>query len=63
MESQYTDFSCRTPIERLARDIETTLRSWHLFSNDRHVSSPSDDEHDGTRSKLEAKILYIMEGH
>lgn len=53
MESQYTDFSCRTPIERLARDIETTLRSWHLFSNDRHVSSPSDDEQDGSKSKGE----------
>ena len=38
-EQHYTDFSCRTPMERLAGAIEVTLRDWHLHLNDRHVSS------------------------
>lgn len=35
---EYTDYSCSTPVERLARDVETLLRSWHLVGSDRHVS-------------------------
>lgn len=34
---EYIDYSCSTPLERLARDIETALRNWQLFENDRHV--------------------------
>lgn len=35
----YTDYSCSTSIERLARDIETILQSWHIVDgSDRHVS-------------------------
>lgn len=32
---EYIDYSCSTCIERLARDLETILSSWHL--GDRHV--------------------------
>ncbi|KAI2497196.1 GTPase-activating protein catalytic subunit [Fragilaria crotonensis] len=35
---EYTDYSCSTSIERLARDIETIFRKWHLTGADRHVS-------------------------
>ena len=35
---EYTDFSCSTSVERLARDVETSLRTWHLTGSDRHVS-------------------------
>lgn len=35
---EYTDYSCSTSIERLARDVETILRKWHLSGADRHVS-------------------------
>ena len=36
---EYTDYSCSTSIERLARDVETLLRSWHVDGgSDRHVS-------------------------
>jgi hypothetical protein len=36
---EYTDYSCSTSIERLARDVETLLRSWHVDKgNDRHIS-------------------------
>ena len=35
---EYTDYSCSTPMERLARDVELQLRKWHLTDSDRHVS-------------------------
>jgi hypothetical protein len=35
---EYTDYSCSTSIERLARDVETALRNWHVHESDRHVS-------------------------
>jgi len=36
---EYIDYSCSTPLERLSRDVETLLRSWHIISgSDRHVS-------------------------
>lgn len=35
---EYTDYSCSTSTERLARDVETLLRSWHVTGSDRHVS-------------------------
>jgi hypothetical protein len=39
---EYTDYSCSTSIERLARDVETLLRSWHVVDgSDRHVSISS----------------------
>ena len=39
VEEEYTDYSCSTAIERLARDVETCLRSWHVDrGSDRHVS-------------------------
>jgi len=38
VEEEYVDYSCSTPLERLARDIETTVRKWHLDGADRHVS-------------------------
>jgi hypothetical protein len=34
----YLDYSCSTSLERLARDVETRLRDWHLVDADRHVS-------------------------
>ena len=38
-EEEYTDYSCSTSIERLARDVETILRAWHVDrGSDRHVS-------------------------
>uniref|UniRef100_A0A7S3Q2Y0 Rab3 GTPase-activating protein catalytic subunit n=1 Tax=Chaetoceros debilis TaxID=122233 RepID=A0A7S3Q2Y0_9STRA len=39
MDDEYIDYSCSTPIERLSRDVETLLRSWHIVQgSDRHVS-------------------------
>jgi hypothetical protein len=39
---EYTDYSCSTSVERLARDVETLLRSWHVVDgSDRHVSISS----------------------
>lgn len=36
---EYFDYSCSTAVERLARDVETVLRSWHVVDgSDRHVS-------------------------
>ena len=38
-DDEYTDYSCSTSIERLARDVETLLRLWHVDKgNDRHIS-------------------------
>jgi hypothetical protein len=38
-DDEYTDYSCSTSIERLARDVETLLRAWHVDKgNDRHIS-------------------------
>jgi len=38
-EEEYIDYSCSTPLERLSRDVETLLRSWHIANgSDRHVS-------------------------
>lgn len=37
--NEYTDYSCSTATERLARDVETLLRSWYVDNDsDRHVS-------------------------
>lgn len=57
---EYTDYSCSTSIERLARDVETKLRSWHLQGSDRHVSfgenfappSNDDDQDDDDIQKM-----------
>lgn len=35
---EYTDYSCSTSMERLARDVESALRRWHVTKSDRHVS-------------------------
>lgn len=36
---EYIDYSCSTSLERLARDVETRLRAWHVDQgSDRHVS-------------------------
>jgi hypothetical protein len=38
-EEEYTDYSCSTAIERLSRDVETILRTWHVDrGSDRHVT-------------------------
>ena len=38
-DDEYIDYSCSTPVERLSRDIETILRSWHVVAGaDRHFS-------------------------
>jgi hypothetical protein len=38
-EEEYTDYSCSTALERLSRDVETVLRTWHVDKgSDRHVS-------------------------
>ena len=50
---EYIDYSCSTSVERLARDVETTLRKWHVADgSDRHVSfasSSSSSSHGGSR--------------
>lgn len=45
MADEYVDYSCSTPIERLTRDIETVLRSWHIQQTDRHVSHYDSGRH------------------
>lgn len=41
-DEEYTDYSCSTAIERLARDVETHLKDWHVDKgSDRHVSMGS----------------------
>ncbi len=43
-EEEYIDYSCSTPLERAARDVESILRSWHICDgSDRHVSSGAAD--------------------
>jgi len=38
-QDEYIDYSCSTPLERLARDVQTKLRSWHIVGgSDRHIS-------------------------
>jgi hypothetical protein len=38
-EEEYIDYSCSTAVERLARDVESLLRSWHVHDGcDRHFS-------------------------
>ncbi len=45
VEDEYTDYSCSTNLERLARDVETLLRSWHIVEgSDRHVSFHRDND-------------------
>jgi len=40
MDDEYVDYSCSTPLERLARDVSTQLRAWHVDKgSDRHVHS------------------------
>ena len=44
---EYTDYSCSTSIERLARDVETVLRKWHIVKgSDRHYSSHASNKTD-----------------
>ncbi|KAG7347273.1 Rab3 GTPase-activating protein catalytic subunit [Nitzschia inconspicua] len=39
VEEEYTDYSCSTAIERLSRDVETVLRTWHVDrGSDHHVT-------------------------
>mmetsp|Transcript_18427 Transcript_18427/g.29703 ORF Transcript_18427/g.29703 Transcript_18427/m.29703 type:complete len:1511 (+) Transcript_18427:284-4816(+) len=41
-EEEYTDYSCSTAIERLSRDVETVLRTWHVDrGSDHHVTVTS----------------------
>lgn len=36
---EYVDYSCSTAVERLTRDVESLLRSWHIHDGcDRHFS-------------------------
>ena len=38
-EEEYIDYSCSTAVERLSRDVESLLRSWHIHDGcDRHFS-------------------------
>ncbi|KAL3903361.1 MAG: hypothetical protein SGARI_005415, partial [Bacillariaceae sp.] len=38
-EEEYTDYSCSTAIERLSRDVETVLRTWHVDrGSDHHIT-------------------------
>jgi len=47
---EYIDYSCSTSVERLARDVETVLRKWHVADgSDRHVSFASSSSHGGSR--------------
>ena len=56
---EYTDYSCSTSIERLARDVETLLRKWHLVGSDRHVSFSHKDRPvlDRTSSQSDAELI------
>ena len=46
---EYIDYSCSTSVERLARDVETILRKWHICTgSDRHVSFASSSSHGGS---------------
>ena len=54
---EYTDYSCSTSIERLARDVETHLRAWHLVGTDRHVSFGH--EHDENASTLRSQYSFL----
>ena len=45
MTDEYVDYSCVTPIERLTRDIETVIRSWHIQQTDRHISHYGSSRH------------------
>ncbi|GKY96293.1 hypothetical protein MPSEU_000589000 [Mayamaea pseudoterrestris] len=57
-EEGYIDYSCSTPVERLARDVEMVLQSWHVTNgSDRHVSllnPDAADERNDSVSKLHA---------
>ena len=53
MADEYVDFSCSTPIERLTRDIETVLRSWHIQQTDRHISHYGSGRHQTTLKSSE----------
>jgi Rab3 GTPase-activating protein catalytic subunit len=58
--NNYIDYSCSTSIERLARDIETILHSWHVDGgNDRHFSSLNSTQspHVTDCNTLDAKAL------
>ncbi|CAB9500581.1 Rab3 GTPase-activating protein catalytic subunit [Seminavis robusta] len=42
-EEEYIDYSCSTSVERLTRDVESLLRSWHIHDGcDRHYSVNTD---------------------
>lgn len=48
---EYIDYSCSTSVERLARDVETILRKWHVCNgSDRHVSFASSSSRGGSRA-------------
>ena len=49
---EYIDYSCSTSVERLARDVETRLREWHVDQgSDRHVSVTGNHSPSQTNSK------------
>jgi hypothetical protein len=61
---EYTDYSCSTAIERLARDVETLLRSWHVDDgSDRHVSISSQTPLLASRLKSKSGASCVSEVH
>mgnify|MGYP005847302801 CR=1 FL=1 len=53
VHDEYTDYSCSTSIERLARDVESILRSWHVDKgNDRHISIKKNNANTGSAESL-----------
>jgi hypothetical protein len=61
---EYTDYSCSTSIERLARDVETVLRSWHVDGgSDRHISVSSSSSSFQTTSNSSSKHHAALLSH
>ena len=53
---EYIDYSCSTSVERLARDVETLLRKWHVADgSDRHVSFASSSSSHGGSSRVASR--------
>lgn len=61
MDNEYTDYSCSTSMERLARDVETVLAAkWHVdVGSDRHVAQSTT----GFKKLRSERILWNVSFH
>jgi Rab3 GTPase-activating protein catalytic subunit len=56
-EEEYTDYSCSTAIERLSRDVETVLRTWHVDrGSDHHVTIAESHSTSGFSSRRSSSV-------